>query len=332
MVKLIYILYLLVPMDIKDRIKGAYYGWFFGPGALLRKELSDNYQNIQNNPKYAQVKRFEDIPSDHKMYDQLTQTLIVHNIIVEHGTISPELFKDKLLELNEKDDILHNDQYGPSTQKAVKLLLEGADPKETGKAGLTVGGAMRCIPVGVYFHNDKDKMIKNTYESCIISHNTDVAVSSALAVNTMLSSLLYGNNSEESLRSTLKVVQENYGKYGEPTATAYIHERIRDAVSWIKNKSFDEATGIIAQKVGSSWYSIEGIPAGFAIYKATKDAKDACLMAFHIGYTHTAPQIACAFHGAEKGPEIFPEDIIKKIEKVNNFNIDKLVEEIIAKI
>ena len=316
-------------MEIVDKIKGTYYGWFFGPGAILRKGLDANYLNIKNNPEFSKINKFEDIPSDYKMYDQLTQTKIVHDIIIEHGKISPELFKDRLLELNNKDDILNNNQYGPSTQKAVKKLLGGVDPRQTGKDGLTTGGAMRCMPIAVYFRDNQPKLIENTYESCIITHNTNVAISSALATNLMIYFLLQGESKEKSLGSTLKILKGNYGKYGEPTAFAYMHERIQDSVNWIKGKSFDEATKIIAEKIGFSWYAIEQIPAAFAIYFSTKDPQEAELMAFKIGYGHTAPQIACAFFGAERGHNIFPTAIIRKIEGVNNINIDKMAEEII---
>lgn len=318
-------------MDIKDRIKGTYYGWFFGPGAILRRGLDANYYNIQKHPEWSKVSKFEDIPSDHKMYDQLTQTIIVHDVLIKHGKISPELFKDRLLELNEKDDILNNDQYGPSTQKAVKELLEGANPRETGKSGVTTGGAMRCMPVGVFFRDDENRLIKNTYESCIVSHNTDVAVSSALVVNLMIASLLNGKNKVEALKHTLKVLNKNYGKYGEPTAFAHMPTKIEDAIDFVKNKNFSEATKIIAERIGFSWFAIEQIPAAFAIYFSTKDAKEAELMAFKLGYGHTAPQIASAFHGAEKGYELFPLEIIRKIEQINNIKIDQMITEVIDK-
>lgn len=316
-------------MDIKDKIKGAYYGWFFGPGAILRKGLDANYFNIQKNPKWSKIQKFEDIPSDHKMYDQLTQTKIVHNILIKHKKISPELFKNHLLELNKKDDILNNDQYGPSTQKAVKKLLQGKDPRKTGKKGLTTGASMRCMPIAAYFNNNKEKLIKNTVESSIISHNTDVAISGALSVNLMLYYLLNGESKKQALAHTLETLRKTYGKYGEPTAFAHMPSRIEDAVRWVKGKSLKHAIEIIAKKIGFSWFAIEQIPAAFAIYFSTKDPKEAELMAFKIGYGHTAPQIACAFHGAEKGYKIFPKNIIKKIEKINNIDINKLAAQII---
>lgn len=316
-------------MDIKEKIKGAYYGWFFGPGSTLRRTLGTNYRAMKQNPEWAKISSFEEVPSDYKMYDQLTQTQIVHDILIKHGKISPELFRDRFLELNERDDILNNNQYGPSSQKAVKNLLAGADPRETGKDGVTTGAAMRCMPIGVYFRNDLNKLIHNTCESCIISHNSDVAVNSALAVTTMIAGLLNDMKAKDAFERSLQIVAENYDKCGETTSFARIDERIKDAVAWIKELDFESATQTIAERVGYSWYAIEGIPAGFALYFATKNAKEAALMAFKTGSNHTAPEIACALHGAEKGPDIFPEEIIRKIEKVNNFSIDKMAEEMI---
>lgn len=317
-------------MEINDRIKGAYYGWFFGPGAILRKGLDANYFTIQKHPEWSKINKFEDIPSDYKMYDQLTQTKIVHDILIKNGKISPELFRDRLLELNKEDDILNNHQYGPSTQKAVKQLLAGANPKETGKNGVTTGAAMRCLPIGVYFKDDEAKLIKNTYESCLISHNTDVAISSALAVTCMVASLLKGRSRDEALLYTLELLEKHYTEFGEPTAFAYMPAKIKDAVNFIQDKSFEEATKSIAERIGFSWYAIEQIPAAFAIYFSTKDAKEAELMSFKLGYGHTAPQIACAFHGIEKGCRIFPKGIIRTIERVNQIDIDQMVNELIG--
>ena len=316
-------------MNIQEKIKGVYYGWFFGPGGTLRRPLGTNYRVMKQNPEWIKASSFEEVPSDYKMYDQLTQTQIVHDILIKHGEISPELFRDRFLELNKRDDILNNDQYGPSSQKAVKNLLSGANPRETGKGGVTTGAAMRCMPIGVYFRNDMDKLIHNTCESCIISHNSDVSVNSALAVTTMIAELLNGSKPEAALERTLQILTENYDECGESTSFARIDQRIKDAVVWVRGLDLESAAQTIAERVGYSWYAIEGIPAGFALYFATRDAKEAALMAFKAGSNHTAPEIACALHGAEKGPDIFPQGIIRKIEEVNNFSIDKMVEEII---
>lgn len=104
-----------------------------------------------------------------------------------------------------------------------------------------------------------------------------------------------------------------------------MYTRIRDAVSWVKGKSLNEATEIIAKKIGFSWYAIEGIPAAFALYFASENPKEVALMAFKSGYNETAPEIASAFYGAEQGSEIFPKKIIGNIEEVNEIDIDRMV-------
>jgi len=315
-------------MKQEERIRGAYYGWFFGLGATPRQGIERNYLTIKNNPELAQVNEFEEMPTSYELFDQLTQTKIVHDIIVSEEEITPELFKDKLLELNEQDDILNNYEYGPSTKEAVRKLLDGQDPRETGKKGVTTGGAMRCLPIGVYFYQDQQKLIGNTYQSCIISHNTDVAVSSAIAVNLMISNLLKGKQPGDALIKTLDKLEETYGDYGEPTAFAHMPLRIKDAVNWVKDKDFEQATATIAKKIGFSWYAIEGIPAAFALYFATDSVKEAALMSFKAGYNQTAPEIACSFYGAERGSSIFPQEITDKIQAENDLDIEAMIEEL----
>ena len=319
-------------MNLEDRIRGTYYGWFFGTGAILRRGLNFNYERIKEHEEYSNIESFEEIPSTYEMYDQLTQTQIIHDVLVENSKITPELFKKRLLELNEKDDILNNEQYGPSTKKAVRKLLEGKDPRETGKKGVTTGGTMRCMPLGVYFSDDREKLIENTYQSCIISHNTDVAIGSALSVTLTISNLLNGLNFKEALKNSLKTVEETYGDFGEPTAFAHVYERIKDSIVKVEGKSFEEATEIIAKKIGYSWYAIEGIPAGFALYQATDSPQEAALMSFKAGYNETAPQIACSFYGAQEGSSIFPQEIIEKMNRKNNIDIDGMVDEIVGKV
>ena len=59
-----------------------------------------------------------------------------------------------------------------------------------GKKGITCGSAMRALPIGMYFYNDMDALIKNTVDSCIVSHNSDVAIDAAIATNITLAGLL----------------------------------------------------------------------------------------------------------------------------------------------
>lgn len=316
----------------EDRIRSAYTGWFFGPGAILRKELTDTYWNIQQHPAWGRITCFADIPSDHKMYDQLTQTLIVHRILINHGQVTPELFATELLRLNEEDQILTNDQYGPSTQSAVRKLLAGADPRTAGQDGLTTGAAMRGIPIALRFwkKDHEPELIHNTVEAALITHGSDIAIDSSLATNLMIARLVAGLTPRRALYETLETLQSLRGHFGKPTAMARIDSRINVALELTAHKNPGHTTRIIAESIGTSWYANEAIPAAFAVYFATKDAQEAALMSFHLGYNHTIPEIACAFHGAEKGPSQFPTDILQRIEETNGFSITQLSDEILS--
>lgn len=65
------------------------------------------------------------------------------------------------------------------------------------------------------------------------------------------------------------------------------------------------------------------------MYEASENPKEAVLLAFKSGYGHTAPQLASTFYGARKGPDIFPEATMRKIEEVNKIDIDQMVDEVI---
>lgn len=320
-------------MDIRDRIRGAFIGLYFGSGVNPR--ISPMATPEEAREMFGD-KSFDEIERDYKLYDQHTQTQIVYEIILKHGKISPEIFRDYLLELHNRDDVFKGDVYGPSTQRAVRAILAGEDIYQMGRKGITCGSAMRALPIGMYFHNDIDALIENTVNSCIISHNTDVAIDAAIATNITLASLLNGMNKFDAIKKGIRIAKKYYGRFGEQTSEPKIYERIQTAVNSVKGKTTDEAMLIIQEKNGVTWFARETIPGAFANYVVVDNPNDSSLLAMRCGGDNqTVPEIACAFLGAEKGPKIFSKEIIRKIEEINNVRIyemaEKLVDEILYK-
>ena len=314
-------------MNIKDRIKGAFIGLYFGSG--INPRISPMVTPEQAKKLFGD-KSFEEIKRDYKLYDQHTMTKMVYDILMKYGKISPEIFKDYLLELHEKYDVFKGDVYGPSTQKAVTKILNGEDIYEMGKTGITCGSAMRALPIAMYFYDDLDKLIENTVGSCIISHNTDIAIETAIACNVTLSSLINGESKSEAIDKGINAAKKYHEKFGKKTSEPKAYEKIENAVNLVKGKSIDEAAEIIRSKVGVSWFARETIPGAYANYTVVDNPQDSSLLAMMCGGDNqTVPEIVCAFLGAEKGSEIFPEDTIKKIEEVNGIKIygmaDKLI-------
>lgn len=322
--------------EIKNRIKGAFVGLYFGSGVNPRFSpmLEPAEARVKfGNKKFGEYYYHKIYGSRYKLYDQHTQTKIVYDLLIKHGEITPEIFRDYLIELHKKYDVFRGDVYGPSTQRAVTAILAGEDIYKMGRKGITCGSAMRALPIGIYFYNDQKKLIKNTVNSCIISHNTDIAIEVALAANTTIASLINGKNKFDAINDGIKTAKKYHGKFGEKTSEPKAYERIQNAINLVKGKSIKEAAVIIGNKIGVSWYARETIPGAFANYSVVDTPEDSSLLSMRCGGDNqTVPEIACAFLGAEKGAKIFSEEIIRKIEKANKVKIYEMAEQLIHKI
>ena len=73
--------------------------------------------------------------------------------MISYGEITPEIFRDYLLELHKRDNVFEGGVYGPSTQRAVKGILAGEDIYQMGRTGITCGSAMRALPIAMHFYD-----------------------------------------------------------------------------------------------------------------------------------------------------------------------------------
>lgn len=323
-------------MDIRDRIKGSFIGLCFGAGVNPRIPIYDSGKlrmPSMNTPEEARAKyrnkSFDEIPRDYKLYDNYTQPVMICEMLFRYGEVTPEIFKDYLLELHKKYDVFKGDVYGPSTQRAINGILAGEDIYQMGRKGITCGSAMRSLPIAMYFYNDEEKLIKNTVGANIVSHNTDVAIDAAIACNITLASLLKGKEKFDAINDGIAAAKKCHGKFGEKTAEPMINEKIKDAVISVKGKTLEEAMYIIPEKAGVSWFARETIPGAYANYAVTDTPEGSSLLSMYCGGdTQTVPEIACAFMGAEKGDGIFSEKIISKIEKANTVKIYEMAEKL----
>ncbi len=78
--------------------------------------------------------------------------------------------------------------YGPSIRRFAPLVLAGKDWREAalsvfgGQGSLGNGGAMRVAPVGAYFADDLDAVVKQARRSCEVTHAHPEGIAGAVAV------------------------------------------------------------------------------------------------------------------------------------------------------
>ncbi len=323
-------------MDVKDRIRGAFIGLYFGSGVNPRFSpmlTPEQARKKFGKRKFGDYYAFETYGSKYKLYDQHTQTKTIFDMLMKYGKITPELTRDYLMALHKKYGVFKGDVYGPSTQKAITKIMAGENIYEIGKTGITCGSAMKCLPIAMFFHDDLNAMIENTVNACIISHNTDVAIDAAIASNVTLMNLVNGVEKFEAIERGIAAARNNHGKFGAKTAEPRIDKRISTALRLLKGKSLDDAMIIIPNEIGVSWFARETVPGAFANYIVSNSPEESSLLSMRCGGDNqTVPEIACTFHGAEKGPRIFPKDVLKSIEKVNKVKIYGMAERLIKKI
>ncbi len=78
--------------------------------------------------------------------------------------------------------------YGPSTNRILRLIREGGDWRELavgafdGKGSWGNGAAMRIAPLGVWFHDDLERLAAEAVKSAEVTHTHPEAISGGVAV------------------------------------------------------------------------------------------------------------------------------------------------------
>ena len=94
------------------------------------------------------------------------------------------------------------DLLGPSTKRAISLILAGHSPDEAGRYGTTNGAAMRITPVGIVSDvAQQERFITAVVQACQVTHNTSLGIASAAAVAAVVSSGINGKPLEHALNA-----------------------------------------------------------------------------------------------------------------------------------
>jgi ADP-ribosylglycohydrolase len=209
---------------------------------------------------------------------------------------------------------------GPSTRKAVQAIKSGADLKTTGRYGDTNGAAMRVSPVGLINPGDLDGAIRDARISCTPTHNTDVAISGAVAVAGAIAiALKPGSSIEDIVQAGVKAAE--IGRtFGTRWLGASVARRILMAVEIARSPgTVRERLQEMFEVIGTSLAMPESVPSAFGVFAlADGDPKQAAIYAAALsGDADTIGAMACAIAGAWKGIEAFDQEIIQVLNQSN---------------
>lgn len=324
-------------MDVlaRNRALGALAGVALGDAmgmptqTLTRTQIAELYGSIADFRDAAPEQPVSAGLKAGTITDDMEQTLLLARHLVDrNGGFDEVAWAQTLLDWERSTrDRGINDLLGPSTKRAIDLLMQGVPCGETGRFGTTNGAAMRIVPVGVATPLEPlSAFVDRVEETCRLTHNTPEAIGAASAVAAMVSAGMDGAGFEDALPVALAAAHEG-GRRGVTPGSDTAAACIERALALASGKTGDAAAAKIAEEVGTSVAALESVPMAFAIVRiAAGDPWKAALMSAAIGDdTDTIGAISCGMAGACAGLDAIPADMWQRVKAVNALELEPLV-------
>lgn len=330
-------------MTALDRALGAFYGLALGD-ALGMPTQSLNRETIKQ--RFGQITDLQDagplqpiaanMPKG-SITDDTEQAILVGELLVEgRGRIEPAVLAQRLIEWEARMQAKGSqDLLGPSTKRAIEMILAGHSPEEAGRYGTTNGAAMRITPVGIAADvADPERFIAAVVQACQVTHNTTLGISSAAAVAAVVSAGINGLDLGEALNLGQQIAQraESHGHW-------VAGGRIASRISWARSISVESDPVLLADLlydvIGTSVASQESVVVSFALAQHVAVGEmspfDALCMAASLGGdTDTIAAILGAMLGACLGLQSWPAPMIETVKTVNGLELEPLVTGLLA--
>jgi len=316
-----------------DRAMGALAGVALGDAmgmpsqTLSRADIRGHYGRIEGF-----TAPFIGHPASHglmagQVTDDTEQTLLLAGLLTRLGGFNDKDWAAALLDW-EADVRARNlrDLLGPSSKAALKALIAGVPPSQTGRTGTTNGAAMRIVPVGIANPVVGDTLVDAVEAACRVTHATGEAIAAAAAVAMVISLGVSGARFEDTLEHALKAAQ--FGNMrGAPVGERDMPGRIAQALDIAT--AGDEAR--LAARIGTSVASRESVATAFGVVRlAGGDPWSAAVIAANIGDdTDTIGAIACGMAGACSGLGAFPVDRLAELQAANDFDLGAVASDLL---
>ncbi len=222
---------------------------------------------------------------------------------------------------------------GPTTRAAVDRIrgLETPRPDfvmavDNSKA--TNGSAMKIAPVGLASNGDVDKAIRDAVTVCRPTHNNSTSLAGGCAVAAAVSAALHDDATLESIiEAGLRGAREGE-RHGVQMSTPSVYERIKLAVEIGRKYKGDDRLVMkkMADIIGTGLAAAEAVPSAFGFLAGSDgDTMKAIIMGVNAGNdTDTVATIVGAIAGTYEG--YYDEEMLKKIDEVNGFDLKKTAE------
>lgn len=330
-------------MTPTDRALGAFYGLALGDALGMPTQ---SFSRGEILTRFGHITTLENAPADQpiapgmvagSITDDTEQAILVGHLLVEgNASIDPNQLARRLITWESGMQAKGSqDLLGPSTKRAIDMILAGHSPEQSGRYGTTNGAAMRITPVGIASDiAQPERFINTVVQACQVTHNTSLGIASAAAVAAVVSSGINGKKLEHALNAGTEMafIAEHHGHW---VAGGRMGPRIRWARQASSECNPDNLGDLLYDVIGTSVASQESVVTAFALAQRVASAElssfDALCMAASLGGdTDTIAAILGAMLGACGGLELWPAALIEQIIEVNSLQLEPLVRDLLT--
>lgn len=314
---------------MKDKIQGCLVGLAVGDALGMPSSMMTPTQIAKT---YGRIEDYVDPARNHLIHEELSAgegtddtamaLQVIDEMIENHGEIRISGIANKLKAWAKETDILKSPIIGPSTKSSLKGLLQGENPKTTGKNGTTNGAAMKCAPLGL-MHSDIEQLKTNVYNAALPSHNTSVAMAGALTIASAVSAAFYHTDLDKVVEAAITGAEQG-ARMGTEVPAPSIAKRIKLARQ-IASDFEDPYEGAkeLYELIGASMATSESVPTAIGyILLAKGDPFIAIKIAINTGDdADTIAAMVGAIGGAFKGIKAFPNGWLdaQKVSQLSDF-------------
>lgn len=327
----------------RARALGAFYGLALGDAlgmptqSLSREQIRDRYGRITDlQAADGDQPIAPNMPAGAITDDTEQAILVARRLIAGNGHIEPAALAQDLIDweavMRAKGS---QDLLGPSTKRAIELILSGASPEQAGRFGTTNGAAMRIAPIGIAAAiDDPEYFMGQVVQACQVTHNTGLGIASAAAVAAVVSAGVQGADLQTALELGINAARWGHGR-GHWVAGGNIAARILWSRAVCASCDVDSLPDVIYDVIGTSVASQESVVAAFALAQAVAEGQLEAYRALGVaaslgGDTDTIAAMLGAMLGATHGLDVWPREAIAQIKAVNTLDLESLTEQLLA--
>lgn len=328
-------------MEAIKRVTGSLYGMAAGdalgvPSSFMTQEyIAGTWGWIDTFYPPEKGHIFHDGLKAGEYTDDTEQAMALMKSFIRNKKVDPYDVVREILAWADRVKDKYASPLGPSTERALKAIRDGADIHISGKYGNTNGSAMRISPVGIIHGlrgSSCEEMVKDVYLTCMPTHNTTVCVASAAAIAWGVALCIRGEQDIDVIvRETMRAAEIGQ-QYGYPIVSPSISKRIGLAYE-IVNRETDpkQAMKVLYDYFGGGDLAAESIPVAVSLFALGKgDVKAVNEYCVNLGGDcDTNAAMAGAMAGAYSGIDRVPEQWKKVIRDVNQVDFETFAQEIL---